>query len=154
MSSLSKKPALDIIRGPIMAPNHHLTANELEIDRHTLAKRRWRGTAADGREFGFDLDHPLRHGDVFFQTPTHRYVIAQIPESVLRVALTTPVHAARLAWQIGNLHFRVMLTEGFLLVEDDPALRQMFEREGIEFTLANAVFQPLAGAAGHHDHHQ
>ena len=31
----------------------------LTADRATLAKRRWRGVAQDGREFGFDLDHVL-----------------------------------------------------------------------------------------------
>src|SRR5437773_12158959 len=107
MSGLSKQPALEIVRGAIVVPDHHLPAIELEIDRLTLAKRCWRGTAADGREFGFHLEDPLHHHDVFFQTPTCRYLIAQIPENVLRLSLTTPVQAAGLAWQIGNLHFRV-----------------------------------------------
>jgi urease accessory protein len=145
--------SLNIIHGAITTPNRNLQAIDLVVDRLTLAKYRWRSIAADGRDFGFDLEHPLRHGDVFYQTATHQYRIAQMPENVLRVALTTPAQAASLAWQVGNLHFRVMIQEGFLLVEDDLALRQMFEREGVAFTPARAIFQPLAGSAGHHQHH-
>jgi len=145
--------SLDIIHGTSTAADRTLPFIDLEVDRLTLAKCRWRGLATDGRDFGFDLEHPLRHDDVFFQTATHQYRIAQIPENVLRVALTTPAQAAALAWQVGNLHFRVMIQEGFLLVEDDLALRQMFERESVAFTPARAIFQPMSGAAGHEHHH-
>jgi len=44
---------------------------------------------------------------------------------------------------------RVKFQVGFVLVEDDIALRQMFERERIDFTTTCAVFRPLAGAAAH-----
>ena len=147
--------SLNIIHGAITALDRDLPVVELAIDRLTLAKCRWRSIATDGRDFGFDLEHPLRHGDVFFQTATHQYRIAQMPENVLSVALTTPAQAASLAWQVGNLHFRVMIQDGLLLVEDDLALRQLFEREGVAFTPTRAIFQPLAGAAAgaHHHHH-
>jgi urease accessory protein len=153
MFSLAKKPALDVIRQAIDAAHNHLPAVDLVVERLTLAKRRWRAAAVDGREFGFDLEEPLQHGDVVFQTATHRYVISQIPEQVLRLALLDPVQAARLGWQVGNLHFRIMIDAGFVLVEDDPALRQMLVREGIDFSPTQAIFQPLAGAAGHEHHH-
>lgn len=143
-----------MIHGASTAPDLNLPVVELAIDRLTLAKCRWRRIANDGHDFGFDLEHPLRHGDVFFQTATHQYRIAQMPENVLSVALTTPAQAASVAWQVGNLHFRVMIREGFLVVEDDLALRQMFERESLAFTPTRAIFQPLAGAgAGAHHHH-
>ena len=152
MFGLLKKPELEVIHSAIAAPNRELPVISLPAERHTLAKRRWRGTADDGREFGFDLEQPLRHGDVFFQGAAHQYVLAQIPENVLRVPLASPAEAARLAWQVGNLHFRVMIDGGCLLVEDDPALRQMLEREGFAFTPARSIFQPLTGSHGHHPH--
>lgn len=141
--------SLELIRGPLVHPWPDLPAIELIADRFTLAKRRWRGAAADGREFGFDLERPLRHQDIFFQTDTHRYVIAQAPEAVLRVAFTDPAQAARAAWSVGNMHFAVAVREDGLCVEDDAILRQLLEREGIAFTAARAIFQPLGGAAGH-----
>lgn len=144
---------LELVRGPLERPTPGLPLIELSADRLTLAKRRWRGRAADGREFGFDLEHPLQHGDLFFETSTHCYAIVQTAEPVLRVSCSSPDQAARIAWQIGNLHFQLMLGGDFLLVEDDIALRQMLERDHVDFSATSAVFQPLAGAAGHHHHH-
>jgi urease accessory protein len=149
----SASSSLELIRGPLEHSAPHLLLIELSAERLTLAKRRWRGRAADNREFGFDLEHSLKHGDLFFETSTHCYRIAQTPEPVLCVELSSPDQAARIAWQVGNLHFPVTIGEGFLLVEDDIALRQMFEREQIHFSVTSAVFQSSAGTAGHHHHH-
>ena len=125
----------------------------LRTDRHTLAKRRWRGRAEDGQDFGFDLEWPLRHGDAFFETPGQSYIIQQAPEPVLAVLIVTPAQAARVAWQIGNLHFPAAIIEDSILTVDDLALRQMFDRERISYRLTEAIFQPLSAAAGHHHHH-
>jgi len=149
MFGLLKKPDLEVIRSAKLEQKLDLPIIKLNVERYTLAKRRWRGTAENGHEFGFDLEQPLRHGDVFFQGAAHQYVIAQAPENVLRVVLENPTQAARLAWQVGNLHFRVMIEDGFLLVEDDPALRQMLEREGCSFTTAHCIFQPIRGGHSH-----
>ena len=112
-------------------------------------KRRWRGIAADGREFGFDLEHALADGDAFLRDGTKLYVIAQEAEPVLEIALgTDSPTAARLGWLIGNLHFQIEVTKDVVRVADDPALRQLFEREHIPFTTANQVLTPLGG--GHH----
>ena len=143
---------LELIRGPVAHPAAGLSPLELVIDRYGLAKRRWRGRASDGREFGFDLRLPLRHGDVFHESSTHCYVVAQTPEAVLRIEMISLTRAARVAWNIGNLHFPVMISHGYLLAEDDPAVRQMLEREDILFVTATVVFEPQAGLAGHHHH--
>jgi len=123
------------------------------VDRLTLAKRRWRSVAEDGREFGFDLTAPLRDGDVFFATEAAAYVLAQKYEPVLEVsvaseALRDGAQAARMGWLIGNLHFQIEVTDEVIRVVDDPAVRQMFEREGIAFTPCKRVFHPVSG--GHH----
>ena len=124
------------------------------VDRLTLAKRRWRGVAEDGREFGFDLEHPLGNGDIVFADGA-AYAIAQKSEPVLEVALgTDAAAAARLGWIIGNLHFQLQVEEGMVRVADDPALRQLFDREHIAFTVQQRVFRPLGGGHSHsHDHH-
>ena len=57
----------------------------LTVDRAALAKRRWRGVAQDSREFGFDLDHALADGSVFFREAGKCYVISQAPEPVLEI---------------------------------------------------------------------
>jgi urease accessory protein len=122
----------------------------LHADRLTLAKRRWRGVAADGAEFGFDLAAPLSGGAAFFASESALYILAQKAEPVLEVALIpNPAPVARLGWTIGNLHFPIQVTADAIRVPDDSALRQLFEREKIPFTVSEQVFVPFAKA---HDH--
>ena len=125
----------------------------LTADRGTLAKHRWRGVAQDGREFGFDLDQVLVDGSVFHRGAGKCYVISQASEPVLEIELgRDPVQAAVLAWQIGNLHFPIEVTESVIRSSDDPAIRQMLQREGIAWRPATAVFRPFK-SAGHAHHH-
>ena len=122
----------------------------LPVDRLTLAKRRWRGVADDGRELGFDLDTPLADGAVVFQSEAAAYVVAQKYEPVLEVALGTDApRAARLGWIIGNLHFPLEVAGDVVRVEDDSALRRLFEREHIPFVACKRVFHPLQGGHRH-----
>lgn len=125
----------------------------LRVPRETLAKRRWRGVAEDGAEFGFDLEEPLGDGAVIHRTEGVVYAIRQMPEPVLEVALPGVADAAWLGWMIGNLHFALEIGEGVIQVADDPALRQMFVREGIVFSEKHCVFRPMSGSSGHPHRH-
>ncbi len=139
-----------LIHGPL---SHSVVGDavvRLEVDRLRLAKRRWRGFAEDEAEFGFDLEAPLRDGDVFYHSGTHAYVVRQLPEPVIEVACPdAPAAAARLGWLLGNLHFPLEIRRGVLRVCDDPALRQMLAREGWQHQIVEAVFQPMAGSHSH-----
>ena len=46
----------------------------LIVERRVLAKRRWRGQAEDGTDFGFDLLSPLRNGICFHREENSNYV--------------------------------------------------------------------------------
>jgi urease accessory protein len=140
---------MEIIRDHLHAWHASLARVPLAVDRLTLAKRRWRRMAADGQEFGFDLEHPLADGDVFFQTSDAHYQIEQEPEPVLEIPLGSPEHAARLGWKIGNLHFPIAVTPDAIHAPDDAAVRQLLEREGIAHRPALAVFRPLTGSHSH-----
>ncbi len=134
----------------VYGPHHHI---DLRVDRATLAKRRWRGAAVDGREFGFDLAEPIHHGAHFFADGDNYYVIEQEPEEVLEISVTAPEETARVGWSLGNLHFPVQVIEGAVRVQDDPAVLQLLQRQGIAFTRVRCVFLPLtAGAQAHHHH--
>jgi urease accessory protein len=122
----------------------------LRADRLTLARRRWRGTASDGREFGFDLSVPLVHGATFASASGQRYLIEQNPEPVLEITLIPrPAPIARLGWALGNLHFPIEVTDELIRVPDETALRQFLEREKIPFAATERVFQPFARAHAH-----
>ena len=122
----------------------------LRADRLTLAKRRWRATAEDGTEFGFDLAVPLGDGAAFFASEAALYCIEQMAEPVLEITLIPkPAAVARLGWTIGNLHFPIQVTADSVRVPDDSALRALFERQGIPFTACGRVFVPFAKAHSH-----
>jgi len=122
----------------------------LIVERRVLAKRRWRGQAQDGADFGFDLISPLRHGICFHAEEDKNYVIDQKPEVVFRVPFPDQKEAAHRAWQVGNLHFPAQFLESYLLVEGDLAVRLMLERNQIPFEEGMEVFQPVLTATGHH----
>jgi urease accessory protein len=134
------------------APAPELPEIPIPADRITLARRRWRGTAADGTDFGFDLETPLTHRAVVHASADARYHIDQQPEPVWVVALGAPADAARLGWLIGNLHFAAQIAGADLVVADDPALQSLFAREGIVATRDTRVFQPMGGGHSHGAH--
>ena len=132
-----------IVHAAVVAPNNALPIISVRVDRLRLAKRLWRGTADDGREFGFELDQPLKDGATFLETASHRYVIAQEPEPVLEVALdVSPSAAAGIGWAIGNLHLELSADPARLLTPDDPAARQLLERIAVPYRITTAVFRP------------
>jgi urease accessory protein len=140
---------MEIIRQLPSTPESAATLVRIPVDRLTLAKRRWRGVAEDGKEFGFDLEKPMPDGAIVYLDERSAYAIAQKYETVLEVHLVQdPPAAAKLGWMIGNLHFPLEVAGEYVRVADDSALRQMFEREGIAYTACKRVFHPLAG--GHH----
>ncbi len=140
---------MQLINGPLATLSAGTASIRIPVDRLMLAKRRWRGVAEDGAEFGFDLEKPLSDGAAVFEDTTSVYIIAQKYEPVLEVELGTdaPI-AARLGWLIGNLHFPLEVAGSTVRVADDSAIRQLFEREKIPFIACKRIFHPLAG--GHH----
>lgn len=141
---------MEIIRAPLLEWNASLPTTRISVERLTLAKRRWRGLAEDGCDFGFDLETPLADAACVFQSDTARYIIAQKYEPVLEVALGIDAPAsARLGWIIGNLHFPLEVAGNVVRVADDSALRQLFARENIAFVACKRVFHPLSGGHRH-----
>ena len=145
---------MQIVRAPLPEWNQSLPPIRISVDRLTLAKRRWRGVGEDGSDFGFDLDAPLADGASVFQNERAVYFIAQKYEPVLEirnaeVGMRNGTEAARLGWVIGNLHFQIQITDEVVRVADDPALRQLFERERIAFVACKRVFHPLSGGHRH-----
>ena len=143
---------LHLIHSPVAAPDPALPVVALRAERLQVAKRRWRGVADDGVEFGFELEHPLRHGDTVFQTDAVRYVLQQQPEALLEVALDMPPSAAAgLGWAVGNMHLELCSEPDRLLALDEPAVRQLFERLGVHAHPVTEVFRP--GHFARCDHH-
>jgi len=119
----------------------------LAAERRLFLKRRWRATASDGTDFGFDLEERLCDGAVIWQRDGFDYVVRQEPETVYRIALDNPGQAAQVAWKIGNLHLPAQITGDAMLVLHDPAMAQLLEREGWSFSEPVVVFRPMKAIA-------
>jgi urease accessory protein len=115
----------------------------LRAERRQFLKRRWRGTADDGTEFGFDLEERLIDGCVIHRRDGIDYIVRQLPETVYRIPLENPCQAALVAWKTGNLHMPAQIDDDAMLVLHDDAMRQLIEREGWPFTEPEVVFTPL-----------
>jgi urease accessory protein len=140
---------MEMVQRPLGHFDRELPEVAVRVDRLKLSKRLWRGAAADGLEFGFELNEPLKEGDVVWQSSAARYVVRQDPEPVLEVALNlAPSAAAGIGWAIGNLHLELMAEPTRLLAPDDPAVRQLLERLAVPFRATSAVFRPGRFARG------
>jgi urease accessory protein len=140
---------LQLIRAALADPNLALQEIALRTTRIQVAKRLWRGVAEDGVEFGFELSTPLKDGEVFWQTATHRYVLRQEPEPLVEISLdVAPSAAAGIGWAIGNLHLELAAETTRLLAPDEPAVRQLLERLKVPFTQTTAIFRPGRFARG------
>lgn len=146
---------LQLIQGALAQPDAALRETLLRVERLTLAKRLWRGTAEDGTEFGFELSAPLKHGDTFFQNGQTRYTIAQQTEAVVEISLAVaPSAAAGIGWAVGNLHLELQAELTRLLAPDEPAVRQLLERLKVPYTQTTAIFRPGRFARGEQPTHE
>ena len=115
----------------------------LSAERRLFLKRRWRGIADDGTEFGFDLDARLCDNGVIFHQNGCDYVVRQQPEKVFRIPFENPSHAALVAWKTGNLHLPAQIIDDAILVLHDESMAQLLEREGWAFSEPEVLFTPM-----------
>ena len=149
MGESRKDVRMQLINGFIAQSDTTLPEVAVQVERLKLAKRLWRGAADDGLEFGFELNAPLKDGDVVWQTSIARYVVRQLPEAVLEISLdVAPSAAAGIGWATGNLHLELSAEPKRLLAADEPAMRQLLERLKVPFTPAMAKFRPGRFARG------
>ena len=119
----------------------------LFAERRNFLKRRWRGVAEDGIEFGFDLEARLIDGCVIFHDGGKDYTVRQLPEKVYEVALVDPAFAALVAWKVGNLHLPAQILDGAIRVLHDEAMMQLLERECWPFSEPLVIFTPMKAVA-------
>jgi urease accessory protein len=119
----------------------------IEVERRVFLKRRWRATAPDGTDFGFDLEERLADGCVVFQSPERDYVVRQARETVYEIPFTSPEHAALVAWKTGNLHLPAEILPDRIRVLHDESMGQLLAREGWAHAEPVVVFRPLKAMA-------
>lgn len=119
----------------------------ISAERRNFLKRRWRGEAADGTEFGFDLESRLVDGCVVFHENGNDYVVRQHHERVYEVAFESAGHASLVGWKVGNLHLPAQILPHAIWVLHDEAMKQLLERENWNFTEPTVLFTPMKAVA-------
>ncbi len=119
----------------------------LAAERRQLLKRRWRGIAEDGTEFGFDLETRLTHGGVIFQQDGNDYIVRQLPEMVYQIECPTPAQAALVGWKAGNLHLPAQIVGNAVWVLHDESMAHLLEREGWDYSEPEVLFTPMKAMA-------
>jgi len=134
----------------MLAPTSALPASQqvtLGAERRQFLKRRWRAAAADGREFGFDLEDRLTNGCVIFHENGCDYIVRQLSETVYEIPIKSAEYAALVGWKIGNLHLPAQILSDCIRVLHDDAMGQLLAREGWSFTEPEVLFTPLKAMA-------
>jgi urease accessory protein len=136
---------MHLVQGTLFPSSSRLPEDQVVIaaERRQFLKRRWRGLAADGTEFGFDLENRLTDGCVVFQTPEKDYIVRQLPEPVYELPLESPAQAALIAWKVGNLHLPAQILEHSIRVLHDDAMTQLIEREAWPHSTPEVIFTPM-----------
>jgi urease accessory protein len=128
-------------------------ANQLHgKDEDTLAltweQRRWlRGKfrTTKGREIALALPtgNALEPGCIVLIEKDWYVRVDPVPEPLLAVTPRDHAESIKLAFEIGNRHFPLALDGQTILVPDDPAMSQLFQRLGVSFEHRNAIFSPI-----------
>jgi urease accessory protein len=113
-------------------------------------KRRFRAVLEDGSEVAIFLPRGsnLTDGDVLEADDGTLIRIVAAPEQVLYVTASSSHALTRAAFHLGNRHTPVELGNGYLKLENDPVIKEMLLRLGVQVQEAVLPFQPEAGAYG------
>jgi len=118
------------------------TYSVVNVDRHTLYKRRWRAKAEDGEELAVDLDEPVSDRSFLKTVDGDIYQIAQITEDVLVISLPkTTEMAAKVGWYLGNQHLPVEIRSDAIILEKLDTLAASLDRIGIPYKFKHDVFR-------------
>jgi urease accessory protein UreE len=117
-------------------------------------QRRWiRGkfTTTKGREVALALPTgtPLIPGTIILVEQDWYLRVEAVREPLIAVEPKNRREAIRLAFEIGNRHFPLALENEVLLVPDDSAMSQLFDRLKVPWSRRQAIFAPISNGLPH-----
>ena len=143
---------IDHVIPPVPAPE--LAGIEADTLVLTWQQRRWprcRMTSSKGREIALALPTGtvIQPGILLWLDREWYLSVVAAGEPVLALEPSDWATAVRTAFEIGNRHFPLAIEGRALLVQDDPALVQLFERIGLAFERRMAPFNPIGTGHSH-----
>ena len=120
---------------------------------HTARQRRRMVMKADGGlSFLLDLEQAraLRHGDGLVLEDGRVIKVLALPEPLTEVRGRDFIHLIALSYQIGNRHLEAQIEKDRIVIRRDHVISAMLKGLGASVTDIEEVFEPEAGAYGHH----
>ena len=146
-----------MIRATTIIDHVHQADDIITLDETARFRRRIVMTSDHGIEFLLDLPEAtlLRHG-AGLQLDDGRVIeVRAVPEPLLEVRASSPLHLLRLAWHLGNRHLEAQIEESRILIRRDHVIADMLEKLGATTREVVEPFNPEGGAyaGGHGDDH-
>ena len=124
---------------------------ELHVDRHILAKRRWRQFLGEELEVIYQLSVASKHGQLLHGSDGSCYKVVQKEEMVIAIPMPQSLEmAAKIGWYLGNQHLGIEVRPTEILLENVHTLASSLERIGIPFERREDVF--LCALHSSHSH--
>ena len=109
----------------------------------------------DGLEFAISLDAglTLTSGDCFILKPDRVVVVVkEALEAVFVLKPTSKQDWAYCAYQIGNRHQKLMVSDNELVCLQDPAVKSLFDQLDLSYEEDSRPFTAVTVTSGHHSH--
>jgi urease accessory protein len=146
----------NIFEQELIANNEELYGFEIvAISWDECAKRILRKKTDLGKEIGISLPFQttLRHGDILLQDDEHTILIFVQPCEVLVVLAASIQQLGILAYEIGNRHLPLQITEkGEIVLLPDHPTEVLLSKLGAHYEKQSRRFQPIPKGGGHHHH--
>jgi urease accessory protein len=141
-----------MLRATRVEPAGAAAADTVTLDHTARHRRRVTMVSDGGLEFLLDLSsaHALRHGDGLVLEDGRVIKVLALPEPLTEIRGRDATHLTQLAWQIGNRHLEAQIEADRIVIRRDHVITAMLI--GLDATVTNVeeIFQPVAGAYGHH----
>ena len=141
----------DALQGDLVNYRRTTITLSLEDRQKTHGRRR----SDDGLEFAISLEPglTLTNGDcLVLEEERVVVVIREAAEAVYVVRPRSEHEWARCAYQVGNRHQKLMISDQELVCLQDPAVRSLFDQLRVEYEEDTRPFTPVTVTSGHHRH--
>ncbi len=131
-------------------------ASELERDVVTLTwearrKSRQKVTTQKGMELGlaFPTGTVFQHGDILFKDESRYVIVEAALEDVLIIRPEAFMDAALIAYEIGNMHRAIAISEDMIATPFDHHVENKVRENGLAYGRKRMSFEPIKKSHSH-----